>query len=270
MNRLCLFFLLAAALAAQPVKLPVYGARKTVDHIRIDGKLDEFSWAGSPRLQEFRLIHDVTRRPKFPTEGAVLWDGQNLYVSFACRDRQPWSRFTHRDDHLWEEEVVEVFLDPDGDGKNYAELEVSPKNVVVDLLIPSPRAGAGNAIKWDIEGLETAVGHYAAGWTAEIAIPWKSLGGTGITSAPKPGDRWRVGLYRIKRPGGPGKADEIAALSKEMKSAGAARKAEIEQKLRELRADDEYQAWSPTRPERGFHDPERFGIVEFLDLDAQI
>jgi len=248
-------------LAAQPVKLPVYGARKTIDGIRVDGKLDEFSWAASPRVQSFRLITDVDRRPAFPTEAAIVWDERNLYVAFACRDREPWSRMKRRDDHLWEEEVVEVFLDPDGDGLNYPELEVSPNNVVVDLLIPKPRAGASTAIRWDIAGLETAVVRHAAGWTAEVAIPWKSLAESGTSAAPKPGDQWRVGLYRIKRPGGPAKADQIAALLKAPKD-----KPGVADELKKLRSSDEYQAWSPTRPERGFHDPERFGVVEFLDV----
>ena len=267
MKRLCvLFSALAALLAGQPVKLPVYGARRAVDRIHIDGKLDEFSWAASPRVQEFRLIQDVARRPKFPTEAAMVWDDANLYVAFACRDWEPWGRMKSRDDHLWEEEVVEVFLDPDGDGQNYPELEVSPNNVVVDLLIPRPRSGVETAIRWDIAGLQTAVSRHAAGWVAEIAIPWKSLAAAGVSAVPKPGDQWHVGLYRIKRPGGSAKADQIAGLLKELNSASGNRKAEIEKKLAELRASDEYQAWSPTRPERGFHDPERFGIVEFLEV----
>ena len=31
------------------------------------------------------------------------------------------------------------------------------------------------------------------------------------------------------------------------------------------RADDEYSAWSVTRADLGFHDPERFGVVRFID-----
>ena len=257
--------LLAATANAQSTGVPVYRAGRALDRIQIDGKLEEFSWAAAPRVGPFRLIHDPELRPKFPTEAAAVWDERNLYVAFTCRDSEPWGRMKRRDDHLWEEEVVEVFLDPDGDGQNYAELEVSPHNVVVDLLIPRPRSGAEAAIRWDIVGLETAVGRHTAGWIAEIAIPWKSLAGAGVSAAPKPGDRWRVGLYRIKRPGGPSKADQIAGLLREGASVSAERKAAIEQKLRQLRADDEYAAWSPTRAERGFHDPERFGVVEFVE-----
>src|SRR5262245_20579349 len=101
--------LAAAALETQPVKPPVYGVRRTVDAIRIDGKLDEVTWALAPHVGEMRLIHDPTRPPKFPTEAIVVWDGLNLYVAFACTDPEPWARMKNRDAHLWEEEVVEVF-----------------------------------------------------------------------------------------------------------------------------------------------------------------
>ena len=261
---LLLGFSLAFALGAQNV--PVYRAGRTLDKIRIDGKLDEFSWAAAPRVGAFRLISGADPRPKFPTEAAVVWDAENLYVAFACRDSEPWSRMKKRDDHLWEEEVVEVFLDPDGDGQNYAELEVNPENVVVDLLIPRPRAGTDTAIQWDIAGLQTAVERHSGGWTAEIAIPWKSLAAAAVSTAPKPGDRWRAGLYRIKRPGGVAKADQIAALAGQLKSAPNGQRAGIGEKLDQLRANDEYSAWSPTRAERGYHDPERFGILEFVDV----
>ena len=86
---------------------------------------------------------------------------------------------------FWEE-VVEVFIDPDGDGKEYAELEVNPLNVVVDLKVSAkPEGGVGwSSMKWDIEGLKTAVAVYGTvneredrdqGWTVEIAIPWTGL-----------------------------------------------------------------------------------------------
>ncbi len=260
------FFASRAATAANaaPVRLPVYGARRSVDAVRIDGVLDEATWALAPRVGEFRLIHDPARRPAYPTEAAVTWDDAHLYVAFASTDRDPWGTLMNRDDRLWEQEVVEVFLDPDGDGRNYAELEVSPHNIVVDLLIAAAGAGGPNARRWDVAGLQTAVRRHDAGWIAEMAIPWAALAGAGVSAAPRPGDTWRVGLYRIKRPGGPAKGERIAALSRERREATGARRAEIERQLETLRADDEYSAWSVTRADRGFHDPERFGHVEFM------
>ncbi len=224
---------LASLLQTEPIQLPTYTARRAVDPIRVDGKLDEASWVQAARAREFRHIRDAKRPTKFPTEAAIVWDDTHLYIAFDSTDPDPWGTMKNRDDRLWEEEVVEVFLDPDGDGLNYAELEVSPNNVVVDLLIPRPKSDVNEALRWNIEGLQTAVGRRDGGWITEIAIPWKSLAAAGATAAPVPGARWRVGLYRIKRPRG-------------------------------VTGADEFLAWSLTRPERGFHDPERFGYVQFV------
>jgi hypothetical protein len=217
--------------------LPTYRAQYATGAIRVDGRLDEDSWRWAAPVGEFRSIYDPGRPVKFPTEAKVLWDATNLYVAFECIDPSPWGTVMNRDGHLWLEEVVEVFLDPDGDGFNYAELEVSPNNIVVDLLCPRPRPDIDDAIRWNIAGLQTAVERSAGGWTAEIAIPWRSLAGTGVSAVPQAGDRWRVGLYRIKRPGGPRQPNT---------------------------PENEFTAWSLTRAGRGFHDPERFGIVEFV------
>lgn len=248
---------------AQAVALPVYRARHTAAPVRIDGVLDDAAWTFSPRVGELRLIHEVERRPAYPTEAAVTWDDAYLYVAFACTDPVPWARHATRDDRLWEEEVVEVFLDPDGDGRNYAELEVSPTNVVVDLLIEAPRAGGPGARAWDAKGLQTAVRTHPAGWVVEMAIPWGALAAAGESGPPEPGAEWRVGLYRIERPGGVEKAARIDALIAERRAAGDDRRVAIEAELAALRAADEYSAWSVTRADRGFHDPERFGIVQF-------
>jgi hypothetical protein len=222
--------MMAAVTQPQP---PVYVVRRAVDAIRVDGRLDEASWSRAASIRDFRHIYDPSRTSRFPTQAALLWDDTNLYVAFDCTDPDPWGTMTQRDDRLWEEEVVEVFLDPDGDGLDYAELEVSPNNVVVDLLIPRPRADVEESLRWDIAGLQTAVVHRPGAWTAEIAIPWAGLGATGLAVPPREGDEWRAGLYRIKRPRGESGADEFLA-------------------------------WSVTRAERGFHDPERFGYLTFV------
>jgi hypothetical protein len=106
---------------------------------------------------------------------------------------------------------------------------------------------------------------HAAGWVVEMAIPWRSLAEAGVDRAPRPGDRWRVGLYRIERPGGPSRTKEIASLRQKLAAASAEAKAELQAQIDKLEAGLEWLAWSPTRVERGFHDPERFGVVEFVD-----
>ena len=246
-----LLFAVAAVAGAQDV--PSYRAGRALDEIHVDGRLDEFTWAAAPRLGAFTDIRDAAS-DEFLTQAAIAWDDQYFYAAFVCVDSEPWGTLTERDAHLWEEEVVEVFLDPQGDGENYPELEVSPDNVVVDLLIPAPgRVSADEAARWDIAGLRTAVARHARGWTVEIAIPWASLSEAGVEGPPKIGERWRVGMYRIERPGGP----ERARRSAEARRRGD--EAEVER----LTADHRFLAWSKT--ERSFHEPEKFGIVEFAE-----
>ena len=243
MKPLCLGLMFAAIIAAQSAR-PSYRAAHVVDPIVVDGKLDEFSWLSAPRTAPFRNIRKLDDPQPSRTDAALLWDSTNLYVAFVCRDELAWGTMYKRDEFLWNQEVVEVFLDPDGDGKNYPELEVSPHNVVVDLLIPGPPTGGTDpsiAARWDIEGLETAVQKHAAGWVVEMAIPWAALRGGGVEGAPAIGDRWRVGLYRIERPGGAARAKE---------------------EMPELEAKDEYLAWAPT--EKSFHEPDKFGEVVFV------
>ncbi|MEZ5366551.1 MAG: carbohydrate-binding family 9-like protein [Bryobacterales bacterium] len=233
--RIALTLLFAAALGAQT--LPEYRAGRTLDPIKVDGRLDEFTWAALPRLGQF---HNIRGGDVPLTQSAIAWDERNLYAVFVCADRDPWGDMMQRDAHLWDQEVVEVFLDPDADGKNYPELEVSPHNIVVDLLIPAPGAiSADEAAKWDIKGLQTAVAKSAAGWTVEMAIPWASLKEAGVKGPPKPGDRWRVGMYRIERP------DGLAAYKKGSKMEKS-----------------QFLAWAPTK--KSFHEPDKFGWVEWV------
>jgi hypothetical protein len=245
-------------------QVPIYQAGRTLDTIRVDGKLDEFTWAALPRVGRFTNIRQADQSTAAPTEAVVAWDDTNLYVAFASIDPMPWGTMYKRDSRIWEEEVVEVFLDPDGDGQNYPELEVSPHNVVVDLLIPRRGGASGDAIKWDIAGLRTAVSKHAAGWAAEIAIPWAALEGAGIQGKPNVGDKWRVGLYRIERPGDASKGRRAAGLRAKLGDANAATKKSIMAEIEQLHVDTQWLVWSPTRVEYGFHDPERFGTVEFV------
>jgi hypothetical protein len=117
---------------------------------------------------------------------------------------------TRRDEHLWEEEVVESFLDLDRSGRDYAELEISPGNVVCDVRMIEPRPWNGD-FGWNIEGLETNVvvqkkAGKTTGWTALAFLPWNAFrslpSSKNITLPPKGADRWRFNLFRVKRPGG--------------------------------------------------------------------
>jgi Carbohydrate family 9 binding domain-like len=165
--------------------------------------------------------------PKQATSLRVAWNGDELRVLFEADDTDPWATHTERDAPLYDEEVIEVFLDPVGDLESYFEMEVNPLNAVLDLVLRKNRSGYLRNFAWRCEGLRTAAKRTARGWTAEFAIPFRAV----TSNMPVKGTRWRANFYRIDRP--KGEAWELSA-------------------------------WSPTgRPT--FHVPERFGLLEFSD-----
>jgi hypothetical protein len=112
---------------------------------------------------------------------------------FICQDPDPSATFTQSDDPLWEEDVVEVFIDPFGDLDCYFEFEINPLNTALDLFIRRVRGGLRKDFSWNCEGLRTATGLLAYGWVAGLAIPFKGLGENNLS-------RWRINFCRIERP----------------------------------------------------------------------
>ena len=180
----------------------------------------------------------------YATRFRALWRDEGLIVRFDAIDPSPWHTLTDRDDHLWNEEVVEIFIDPDGDGRNYAELEINPANVVCDLQIFEGSPNLRSDIGWDLANLRSTVERSfdaagrTVGWTAIALLPWSdlaTLNETDVSFPPQRGDRWKVNVFRIKRPGG----------------------------LEDPERDAVYAAWSQP-PDASFHAPEVFREMEFV------
>lgn len=212
-------------IVAQPFvqgeQLSQYLVPRAVTEITVDGHLDELSWELAPQINHFERILNEYDGVAHTTRARMLWDDEYLYFAFACQDPDIWAIFDQEDDEMWTEEVVEVFIDPDGDARNYLELEVNPLNAWVDLRIVELEPEWVSSKEWDIRGLKTAVQVYGTvndtsdvdlGWTCEIAIPWvameDSIDGGG---RPQPGDLWRLNLYRIERTAGRAAREQVAA-----------------------------------------------------------
>lgn len=213
---------------------------------------------------EFALS-DGSGRPSLRTAVQTCWDESFLYVAFYCEDEAILANQRRRDDPLYNEEVVEVFVAPggrfsgaashpsasstaSGGGPSfYYEFNLSPRNIVFDAAVTHDAGAFQGDVAWDCAGLcsevfRTArrgaqgkleredlwqVGDFSFGsWVGVLAIPFAGLG----QEAPHPGDEWRINFYRIKR------------IPKA-----------------------EFTAWSPTFvTPPNFHVPERFGVVRFV------
>ena len=183
-------------------------------------------WAG---VAPVTLREAVTAaEPRQRTWVRTAWSDEEWRVLFECEDADPWATLSERDALLYEEETVEVFLDPAGDLECYFEIEVNPLGTVLDLVLRKSRSGYKADRAWQCEGLRTLVRRHDGGWSAEMAIPFASV----TNSPPRAGSRWRANFCRIDRPSRDG------TLPRELTS------------------------WSP--PLRAnFHTPERFGVIEF-------
>jgi hypothetical protein len=165
---------------------------------------DAAAWKGAPRIQ--------WGPPAHVTAFAALWSADALYLRFDARDPAPWHTMTKRDEHLWDEEVVEAFLDLDRSGRDYAEIEISPANVVTDVRMVRPHPDKKYDLTWNMEGLETRVVPFTdeagktIGWTALARLPWTGFrtlaSAKRIALPPRPGDKWRFNVFRVERPGG--------------------------------------------------------------------
>jgi Carbohydrate family 9 binding domain-like len=225
--------------AEVPAKTDIshYTVMRTLGPIKVDGVFDEPSWRAAKSTGAFRA-NDGSGTATSRVEAKMLWDDSNLYFAFECDDTDLAATMTKRDEHLWEEEVVEIFIDPDGDEKNYIELEVNPLGAFIDLfvltpVVPIPYESYNIPAKWavKVDGTVQNSSDRDRGWNVELAIPL----GEAVTAPnrpPKDGDKWRLNLYRIER-----------------------------------RPKEQYIAWSPTlKP--SFHTPSRFGEVTFSTRKA--
>ena len=188
--------------------------------------------AADPTSEPWPRLQRLCLRANTPTDtllqGTDLWMGYDalaLHVLFVAEDAHPWATYTERDAPLYKEEVCEVFLDTEGDGFSYYEIEVNPNNAVLDGCMRRVRNGFRKDFRWRCEGLQTVTRKFEGGWAAELTIPFKSVAG----QSPSPGTRWRANFTRIDRP---------------------------------PTASRELSAWSPTGRAQ-FHIPERFGVLEF-------
>ena len=164
--------------------------------------------------------------PHRQTEVRLLWTSEFLYLKFIARYRLI-TVFENADadgrrDNLWDRDVAEVFLQPDPrQTRRYKEFEVSPNGFWIDLEI------ANGALQHIKSGLQrrVCINEPAKTWTAELAIPMKSL-----TQTFDPASLWRVNFFRVEGPTEP----------------------------------RFYSSWQPTNtPQPNFHVPERFGFLRF-------
>lgn len=187
--------------------LPSYRVRRASGPIEINGKLEKRDW----QKAEWIVLQKVLPEPgddsplRSQTRVAALWDADHLYLAFEVEDREIWATLREHDARLFEEECVEFFLDPGGDGRWYIETQINSLNTIRDLLVDASieeptRAEFDKMALWHYRELRSAVEiRQGWGWNLEVAIPWLEFDFCGREFPPRPGDEMRVNCYRYER-----------------------------------------------------------------------
>lgn len=219
----------------QSHEVPAYHVLKTIVPIEVDGLLDDPPWQKAKEVGAFVNSSDGSASD-LRTEAKILYDEDFIYFAFRVWDQNIWSTYSNRDEHLWTEEVVEVFIQASPADPSYIELEVNPLGTMLDIYLldirkPLPYKSWNSAkLKWAVDVKGTVDGEPGdTEWTCEMALPLEDVV-TAPNTPPNPGDEWRVNLYRVE--------------SKPEKSGIA---------------------WSPTL-RQDFHVPGMFGRIVFSDL----
>lgn len=144
--------------------------------ISLDGLLDETVWRDAAPADGF-----VQREPREgapatePTEVRVLYDDKNLYFGITCRDDEPGlivANEMRRDAELRNEDFAEIIIDTYNDHRNAFYFVVNALGARRDALIRDE----GGSVNRDWDGIWSAkTARGPEGWTAEIAIPFRTL-----------------------------------------------------------------------------------------------
>jgi hypothetical protein len=230
--------------------------------VRLDGKADELDWGKVEWTADFADIEGATKpKPLFHTRMKMMWDESNLYLLAELEDPNIWAYYDTRDQIVFHENDIEIFIDPDGDTHNYFEYEVNARNTLFDLFMPKPYRNGGVAmISWNSKGFQSAVSVDGTlndpsdkdkKWTVEMKIPFADLSGGEQVKIPFDGQIWKINFSRVEW-----RTEIVNGKYQKMKDPSTGR------------AWPEYNwVWSPTGL-INMHYPERWGMIQFSKMKA--
>ena len=234
----CGSMLICVSLPALAQNLPRYDIYRAPAPITIDGKLDEPAWRQAPAVGDFHF-NWWKEGTKEATVAKLLWDDDNLYVSFYCHDKNISADVVKRHGPVSRDDSVEAFISPNTDKiRNYYGFEINVIGTMLNFIRADWYKGSFNT---EPEGVRYRTSFHGLPvkndspdddhWILELAIPFSNFAKDAPHTPPRDGDTWRLNLNRA---GG--------------------------------KTNPQYSTWSPVSTERpNFHVPEAFGWVRFVN-----
>ena len=170
---------------ASTEKLPaVIGAMNAP---KLDGKIDEAEWKGAGSIPAF--VNNSDGSPADVNTSLRLGhDDKNLYIGIRCDEpnmaKAKAMKMEGRDPDVFNNESVELFIDPKADRVSYYHFIADILGQKYDALGSDP---FGYNPSWQVVSFKGD-----KFWSTEIAIPYQSL----AASTPTPGDAWLADFAR--------------------------------------------------------------------------
>jgi len=230
-----IFPLLAASAMGQ--SLPYYNIYRVASRIVIDARLDETAWKRAPAVGPFIFNWPLPGEQE-QTVARLLWDDENLYVSYLCYDKHISAYVTQRHGPVSNDDCVEIFISPNPEKvTNYYTFEINAIGTMLNRCRTDWWKGPPT---WEPDGMRYKTTYYglakkdeSAGdsqWIVELAIPFRNFAHDAAHTPPHDGEQWRLNLMRTG-----GKTNAQSST------------------------------WSPIAPpSKTFHTPTSFGWVRFM------
>lgn len=141
--------------------------------IKIDGVLDEEEWKKGAVANNFVEIEPGDNTPPpVETQVLIIYDKDKLYFGFICYDNDMSklrASMTDRD-KIFQDDFIGLILDTYRDFKQSYEFYVNPYGIQGDLILEPGNEDTSPDYLW-----ESDAKIYNDRWTAEFAIPFKSI-----------------------------------------------------------------------------------------------
>lgn len=174
-----LLFSARIVVAADPDPTAPVPAQVTIVHAdtppTIDGVLDEAVWAKAAVISDFHQIRPGDHTPPTErTEVYLLFDKDALYIAARMWDSGAPNEITRnimkQGSGLAEDDRLAIILDPFNSRRQGYRFEVNANGVRNDMLYQNNQLQSEWTVIWEAAGaLQND------GWTAEMAIPFKTL-----------------------------------------------------------------------------------------------
>ena len=163
----------------------------------IDGNLSEIVWQEAAVLTPFQTP-DGTDAPSNSTETFLMWDAENFYVgvkAYVSDSFLPYISQTQHDSPIWEDECIEILIDPNPKTDVYYHLVINPISAYFDQQVNTPGEPSFQLAPHDVQltlnrkTMQTAFNADKAWrsnakvasqistnfWSLEVALPRKML-----------------------------------------------------------------------------------------------